>query len=385
MAEVRIEHLIKIFPGGTRAVDDVSLHVADGEFLVLLGPSGCGKTTTLRSVAGLERQTSGNIFIGDRLVNDLSPADRDIAFVFQFYALYPHLKAYDNIAFPLRAAGRPKAEVDSRVRKAAQLLKIDHLLNRTPNRLSGGEQQRVALARAMVRTPQVFLMDEPLTNLDSSLRADVRVEVKHLQQELGVTTLYVTHDQTEAMSLGHRIAVMNLGVLQQAGTPLDVYNHPATLFVAGFIGSPPMNFVDVRLADGPALVNSTAAFRLPIDAALADKLAPRAYSTDSVLPFTLGIRSEDLRIVSEPAAGDPSAGSPLPSVGDFAGQALPAEVYAREPLGDETIYGLRFAGGHVMLAKALPTLELEFGQAVGVVFERSRLHVFDTASGQALR
>ncbi len=371
MAEVRIERLVKIFPGGgggTRAVDDVSLRVADGEFLVLLGPSGCGKTTTLRSVAGLERQTSGDIFIGDRLVNDLSPADRDIAFVFQFYALYPHLKAYDNIAFPLRAAGRPKAEVDERVHKSAQLLKIDHLLNRRPDRLSGGEQQRVALARAMVRRPQVFLMDEPLTNLDSSLRADVRVEVKHLQQELGVTTLYVTHDQTEAMSLGHRIAVMNLGVLQQVGTPLDVYNHPATLFVAGFIGSPPMNFVDVRLADGPALVNSTAAFQLPIDAALADQLASRAYSTDSVLPFTLGIRSEDLRIVTDPATGD-----------------LAAEVYAREPLGDETIYGLRFAGGHVMLAKAPPTLDLDMGQAIGVNFDRARLHVFDTANGQALR
>jgi multiple sugar transport system ATP-binding protein len=234
MAEVRIHHLVKIFAGasgGKPAVDDVSLHVADGEFLVMLGPSGCGKTTTLRSVAGLERQTSGDIFIGDRLVNDLSPADRDIAFVFQFYALYPHLKAYDNIAFPLRAAGQQKAEVAERVHKAAQTLKIDHLLDRTPNRLSGGEQQRVALARAMVRRPQVFLMDEPLTNLDSSLRAEVRVEIKLLQAELGVTTLYVTHDQTEAMSLGHRIAVMNLGVLQQVGTPLEVYDHPATLFV----------------------------------------------------------------------------------------------------------------------------------------------------------
>ncbi len=364
MAEVRIEHLTKIFTGargGTRAVDDVSLRVADGEFLVMLGPSGCGKTTTLRSVAGLERQTGGDIFIGDRLVNDLPPADRDIAFVFQFYALYPHLKAYENIAFPLRAAGRPKAEVDERVRKVAATLTIDHLLERTPNRLSGGEQQRVALARAMVRRPQVFLMDEPLTNLDSSLRADVRVEIKHLQQELGTTTMYVTHDQIEAMALGHRIAVMNLGVLQQLGTPLEVYDHPATLFVAGFIGSPPMNFVDVKLVDGPALVNDTAAFHLPIDAALAG-LLPRGPA------LKLGIRSEDLRLQVDPAGGD-----------------LPAEVYTREPLGDETIYGLRFAGGHVVLAKTPPTLELDIGQTVGVGFERSRLHVFDTVSGQALR
>jgi multiple sugar transport system ATP-binding protein len=361
MAEIKIEHLVKIFPGDTRAVDGISLHIADGEFLVLLGPSGCGKTTTLRCVAGLERQTSGDIWIGDRLVNDLAPADRDIAFVFQFYALYPHLRAYDNIAFPLQAAGKPKAEVEARVHKAAQLLKIENLLGHRPNRLSSGEQQRVALGRAIVRRPQVFLLDEPLTNLDASLRADMRVELKHLQQELGTTTLYVTHDQTEAMSMGQRIAVMNMGKLEQAGTPLEVYNHPATLFVAGFIGSPPMNFLDVTLDDGPALVNSSGEFHLPIDAALTEKLAPKT-------PLKLGVRSEDLHIVTDPAAGD-----------------LPAEVYVREPLGDETIYGLRFAGGHVMLAKAPPTLELDTGQGVGVNFERSRLHIFDTASGKALR
>jgi sn-glycerol 3-phosphate transport system ATP-binding protein/multiple sugar transport system ATP-binding protein len=360
MAEVRIDHLVKIFPGGTRAVDDVSLRVPDGEFFVLLGPSGCGKTTTLRSVAGLERQTRGDIFIGDRLVNDLSPADRDIAFVFQFYALYPHLKAYDNIAFPLRAAGQPRDQIGERVHKAAQTLKIDHLLDRTPNRLSGGEQQRVALARAMVRRPQVFLMDEPLTNLDSSLRAEVRVEIKHLQAELGVTTLYVTHDQTEAMSLGHRIAVMNLGVLQQVGSPLEVYDHPATLFVAGFIGSPPMNFVDVTLDGGPALVSRDGGLRLPVDAALAGSLP-----TGQAL--RLGVRSEDVHLK---AAG---------------GADLQAEVYAREPLGDETIYSLRVAGEHLLLAKAPPTLELERGQTVGLDVDRARLHVFEIASGRALR
>ncbi len=361
MAEVKIEHLVKIFPGGTVAVNDISLHIADGEFLVLLGPSGCGKTTTLRCVAGLERQTSGDIRIGDQLVNDLRPADRDIAFVFQFYALYPHLRAYDNIAFPLRAAGAPKAEADERVHKAARLLKIDYLLGRRPGRLSSGEQQRVALGRAIVRRPQAFLLDEPLTNLDASLRADMRVELKHLQQELGTTTLYVTHDQTEAMSMGRRIAVMNLGKLEQAGTPLEVYNHPATLFVAGFIGSPPMNFLDVTVNDGPALVNSGGEFRLPIDTNLAEKLPPKT-------PLKLGARSEDLHIVPDPAAGD-----------------LRAEVYVREPLGDETIYGLRFAGGHLMLAKAPATLELDVGQGVGVNLESSRLHVFDAASGKALR
>jgi multiple sugar transport system ATP-binding protein len=360
MAEIRIENLVKIFPNGTVAVNGVSLNIADGEFFVLLGPSGCGKTTTLRCVAGLEHQTEGDIFIGDRVVNDLPPADRDIAFVFQFYALYPHLKAYDNIAFPLRAARVSKDEVDARVHKVAQTLKIDYALNRRPKRLSSGEQQRVALGRAMVRRPQVFLLDEPLTNLDASLRSDLRVELKHLQLELGATTLYVTHDQTEAMSMGHRIAVMNEGYLEQAGTPMEVYNHPATLFVAGFIGSPPMNFIEVTLEDGPALVNSSE-FRLPIDAAGAEKLPART-------PLKLGVRSENLHVVTDPAAGD-----------------LRAEVYVCEPLGDETIYGLRFAGGHVMLAKAPPTLELEIGQNVGVEFDRAHIHVFDTESGKALR
>ncbi len=363
MAEVRIEHLVKIFPAaapGTQAVDDLTLTVKDGEFLVLLGPSGCGKTTTLRCVAGLEHQTSGNIFIGDRFVNNLRPADRDIAFVFQFYALYPHLKASDNIAFPLRAAGYPKAEVDERVRKVSALLKIGHLLNRTPSRLSGGEQQRVALARAMVRRPQVFLMDEPLTNLDPALRADVRVEIKHLQQDLGTTTLYITHDQTEAMALGHRIAVMDRGVLQQVGSPLEVYDHPATLFVAGFIGSVPMNFMDVTLVNGPALVSDETPFRLGIDPVLAEKILHQV--------FTMGIRSEDLQVITDPAAGD-----------------VQAEVYAREPLGDETIYGVRLAGGKVLLARTPSALELDMGQPVGLNFSRSRLHLFDKVSGKAWR
>lgn len=361
MAEIRIENLVKIFPNGTVAVNGVSLTIADGEFFVLLGPSGCGKTTTLRCVAGLERQTEGDIFIGEVLVNDLPPADRDIAFVFQFYALYPHLRAYDNIAFPLRAARVPKAEVDARVHKIAQLLKIDYALGRRPKRLSSGEQQRVALGRAIVRRPQVFLLDEPLTNLDASLRSDMRVELKRLQHELGTTTLYVTHDQTEAMSMGHRIAVMNLGHLEQVGTPLEIYNRPASLFVAGFIGSPPMNFIDVTLEELPVLVDSSGEFRLPIDASQAGKLATKK-------TLRLGIRSENLHIVIDPAAGD-----------------LPAEVYVCEPLGDETIYGLRFAGGHVMLATAPPTLELDTGQNVGVNFDRSHLHVFDMETGGALR
>src|SRR5258707_8633374 len=247
MAQVTIKVMVKRFPNGALAVANLNLSVADGEFLVLLGRSGCGKTTTLRSIAGLERQTSADILIGDRIVNDLPPGLRDIAFVFQFYALYPHMSVYDNIAFPLRAAQVKPDEVDRRVKNVAQQLRIEHVLKRRPNQLASGDQQRVALGRAMVRRPQVFLMDEPLTNLDASLRADMRVELKHLQSDLGVTMIYVTHDQTEAMSMGQRIAVMNLGILQQVGAPLDIYERPQTLFVAGFIGNPPMTLVNVSL------------------------------------------------------------------------------------------------------------------------------------------
>jgi len=361
MAEIRVEHLVKEFPGGTLAVDDVNIHVSDGEFLVMLGPSGCGKTTTLRSVAGLERQSSGNIFIGDRLVDDLPPADRDIAFVFQFYALYPHLSAYDNIAFPLRAAKVSKSEIDERVRRIAQMLKIDHLLKRKPNRLSAGEQQRVALGRAIIRRPQVFLLDEPLTNMDAALRVEMRTELKRLHQEVGTTTLYVTHDQTEAMSLGQRVAVMNQGKLEQLGTPLEIYDHPATLFVAGFIGSQPMNFVDVTLAEGPALVDEKGAFRLPIPESVAKKLTVGA-------PLRMGIRSEDVEIVPE-----------------LSSSSIPAEVVVAEPLGDETIFCMRAAGGHLILSKAPPTLEMQSGQKAGLQFDLDRLHVFDVATGKALR
>lgn len=364
MAGVRIENLVKIFPGGTRAVDGISFQVVNGEFLVMLGPSGCGKTTTLRSVAGLEHQTSGDIFIGSRLVNDLPPADRDIAFVFQFYALYPHLKVYDNIAFPLKAAGVPKEEIHQRVRSVAKMLKIDDLLNRRPSRLPAGEQQRVALGRAIIRRPQVFLLDEPLTNLDPAMRVEMRGELKRLHQEIGTTTLYVTHDQTEAMSLGQRVAVMNQGKLEQIDTPLDIYNHPASLFVAGFIGSPPMNFVEVRLAGdahGLALVNSDQAFCLPIEPDLASQLP----AGDALI---LGVRSEDLHVASDLSRGE-----------------IRAEVEIYEPLGDENIYSLRFAGGHKLLAKSPPTLELEPGTPVSVHFDQNRLHIFNAGTGKALR
>lgn len=229
MAGIEVTALHKRYPDGTVAVDHVDLSIGDGELFVMLGPSGCGKTTTLRAMAGLERQTTGDIRIGNTLVNDLPPAERDIAMVFQFYALYPHLRTRDNLAFPLRAEGLPKAEVRERVDEAARLMRLGPLLDRRPRRLSGGEQQRVALARALVRRPRAFLMDEPLTNLDAELRADMRTEIKHLQGELGTTMVYVTHDQVEAMSLGHRIAILNKGRVEQIGTPLEVYDRPASL------------------------------------------------------------------------------------------------------------------------------------------------------------
>ena len=362
MAEIRIQNLTKQF-GDFTAVKDLNLTIADGEFLILLGPSGCGKTTTLRSIAGLERQTSGDIFIGGRKVNELSPGDRDIAMVFQFYALYPHLTAYDNIAFPLRASNRPASEIDASVGRAAKLLRIEYLLKRKPNRMSGGEQQRVALGRAIVRRPSAFLMDEPLTNLDAKLRADMRAEIKHLQRELNTTMVYVTHDQTEAMSMAQRIAVMNQGVLQQVGTPLGIYDHPATLFVAGFIGSPPMNFVDVALKDGeaPMLTNVRGDFKLLLAPQLRNMLMEKQNAN-----LRMGIRSEDVQVIPNPADGD-----------------LKAQVYVREPLGDEIIYDLKI-GDQMLRAKAPPTLRLNVGDRAGLKFDQTRLHLFDLKTEQAI-
>ncbi|NWF69728.1 MAG: ABC transporter ATP-binding protein [Chloroflexi bacterium] len=364
MAEVRFLNVVKRFStksGDVLAVDQVNLEVADGEFLVLLGPSGCGKTTTLRMVAGLETATSGDIFIGSRRVNDLAPGERDIAFVFQFYALYPHLSVRDNIAFPLRAQRISREEVDKRVQDVAQRLKIEHILKRRPNRLPSGEQQRVALGRAMVRQPQVFLMDEPLTNLDASLRADMRVELKHLQHELGTTMLYVTHDQTEAMSMSHRIAVMNLGVLQQVGTPLEIYNHPQTLFVALFIGSPPMNMMTCTLSEGRHLQAKVGNLRLTLSS------THRLLSQEREQNVAFGVRSEDVHIQSADRASD-----------------VMGTVLVREPLGDETIYQVDVGGESALLVKALPREVFQPGERVGLTIDPERIHLFEAATGKSL-
>jgi len=364
MASVTIDGLTKSYTDDAPlAVNDLDLAITDGEFLVLLGPSGCGKTTTLRCIAGLETVTGGDIHIGEVMVNDLPPADRDIAFVFQFYALYPHKNAYDNIAFPLRAMKVPEDEVAKRVTDVAKLLRIEHVLGRRPRGMPSGEQQRIALGRAIIRHPQVFLMDEPLTNLDASLRADMRVELKHLCTELETTTVYVTHDQTEAMSMADRIAIMNLGVLQQVGSPLEVYDEPATLFVAGFIGTPPMNLIGVHRADD-GVTDPSGAIRLT---GSRFSNLPDVGAANGSEPFVLGVRSEDLKLV------DPT------HVSDAEGTVLVVE-----PLGDEIIYEVDVAG-EVLLAKTEPTLRLAPGENVGLRFDRDRLHIFDAVGEQAIR
>jgi ABC-type sugar transport system ATPase subunit len=343
MAEVLVKRLRKEFPDGTVAVEELDLEIGDGELFVLLGPSGCGKTTTLRCVAGLEHETSGRIVIGDEVVSGLRPSQRDIAMVFQFYALYPHMSVRDNLAFPLRAAKRPAAEVDERVTESARMLRLEPFLDRRPGKLSGGEQQRVALGRAMVRHPKAFLMDEPLTNLDAELRADMRAELKHVQQRLNSTMIYVTHDQTEAMALGHRIAIMNNGRLEQLGAPMEVYDRPATLFAARFIGSPPMNLIEAEVTNG----HLTAAGGLTI--AAPDGVRGRVIA---------GVRPENLTV----SESDPGGAR--------------GRVVSREALGDETIYVVETEAG-LLNVRMPPTARFAEDQAVSVRHEGAAPPVYD--------
>jgi multiple sugar transport system ATP-binding protein len=332
--------------------------------MVFLGPSGCGKTTTLRCISGLERPEGGTIRIGDTVVTNMSPAVRDIAMVFQFYALYPHMSARDNIAFPLQARRMPKDEIQRRVEEVARVLRIEHLLHRRPRQLSGGEQQRVALGRAMVRRPKVFLMDEPLTNLDAKLRSEMRAELKRLQKDLNATTVYVTHDQVEAMSMGDRIGVMKQGGVEQIGTPDEVYNHPASLFVAGFVGSPAMNFLPAEYLDGanPTLHLAGGAFALPVDAQWASAIRERATGNT----FTFGIRSEDIALYTQPGA-----------------DRIPSEVYVMEPLGDVNLFDLKL-GQHIIKAKTLPNFRLRIGDGVWLQPDRAKMHLFDAQTERAV-
>jgi multiple sugar transport system ATP-binding protein len=362
MARVVLEGVRKIYQdkGAVHvAVHGIDLEVREGEFLVLVGPSGCGKTTTLRMVAGLESISAGTITIGDRVVNEVPAKDRDIAMVFQNYALYPHLTVRDNLGFALKLRKQPSATIEARVREAAQLLSIEELLDRKPRQLSGGQRQRVALGRAIVRHPQVFLFDEPLSNLDAKFRVQMRRELAALRRRLGTTTIYVTHDQVEAMSLGDRIVVMHQGLVQQIGTPLDIYDRPANLFVAGFLGTPPMNQIRGRLArrDGPAFVADEGGLSLQLPA---DSVIPGV----SKGPVVLGLRPEAIRA--------------RPGTPGFEGT-----VEFVEPLGYESVVTLNAAGTPVTMrveANATPSV----GQTLACSVEPGVMHWFDAGSGVRL-
>jgi multiple sugar transport system ATP-binding protein len=354
---LQIEKLGKRF-GATHALRDFWLDVGDGEFLVLLGPSGCGKTTCLRTVAGLEQPDEGRILLGGRDVTYLEPRERDMAMVFQSYALYPHLNVYENIAFPLRVRKRAESEIEKQVKQAAERLGLAELLKRRPRELSGGQRQRVALARAIVRRPNAFLFDEPLSNLDAKLRVEMRAELKRLQHELGVTSIYVTHDQAEAMTLGRRLAVLKDGVLVQAGEPEEVYLRPANLFVAAFLGSPSMNFLPGRVdTAGRRFVANGMSIALSPEQL--DRLPDGA-------PVTLGVRPENVEVSRQPRQG-----------------WLAGRVYVSESMGNENLV-VAEAGGCRISCRTIPEMRLDFEASIWLFFRSDRLHFFDTASGKSL-
>lgn len=363
MAEIRLNNIVKKFDD-VIAINKVSFEIEDREFLVMLGPSGCGKTTTLRSIAGLEHPQEGDIFIGSRHVNRLAPADRDIAFVFQFYALYPHLTVQNNIAFPLKATKVEPAEIEQRVAKVAQMLRIEHILDRKPSILSGGEMQRVAIGRSMIRRPQAFLMDEPMSNLDAKLRIDMRTELKSLQQQLGTTTVYVTHDQVEAMSMADRIAIMDQGQLQQVGRPTHVYNQPKNLFVAGFMGNPAMNLLPCHL--------ESADQRIKIDHTDFVIKLPQ-YHLNLIRPdisknLVFGIRPEHISLSTTPTTSE-----------------LQAKVHLVEPLGSANIVDILLSqestNKFVLLrVRTHPTVTPSPGQTVWLQIDPEKIHIFDRST-----
>ena len=371
MAEIEFDHVSKVYPDGTRAVDDATLRIEDGEFVILVGPSGCGKTTALRMVAGLEEITSGELRIGGRRVNEVDAPDRDVALVFQNYALYPHMSVQDNIGFPLRIERVKKAEKTARVGEVAALLGIDDLLARRPRELSGGQRQRVAMGRALIRHPQVFLMDEPLSNLDARLRVQMRAELSKLHRRLGVTTLYVTHDQTEAMTLGQRVAVLNAGVIQQVATPQELYRAPVNTFVAGFIGSPAMNFVNGRVTNGAVAIGD---IRLDL---------PRRFREGRAADAT------DVLVGLRPEAFQDAVGADVPRVS--------AEIEVTEQLGHETNAYFRIAGieaaaigeravelAGALIARLGPRTPAEPGKQIPLSIDADALHLFDPATGRSL-
>jgi len=373
MARVRLEGIRKMYQDSTVAVHGVDLDVADGEFVVLVGPSGCGKSTTLRMIAGLESITAGKLMIGDRVVNDVPPKDRDIAMVFQSYALYPHMTVRDNLAFALKLRGNSKAEIDKRVQQVATVLGIHDFLDRTPRQLSGGQRQRVALGRAIVRQPQVFLFDEPLSNLDAQLRVQMRREIARLHQELEATMIYVTHDQVEAMTLGDRIVVMNKGHVKQIDSPMNLYDHPQNRFVAGFIGSPAMNFVDgtIMASDSLRFIAEGNAFTFAVPASLAERIQGLEGRS-----LTLGIRPEDVSVAIESG----------PTI--FLGESTivhppitaPACLDLVEALGNE-VFVYATVGARSITARVAPQPLPSLGKPITLAFDLAKAHFFDRESG----
>ena len=350
MARVLLKNISKSW-GSAVGVKQMSLDIADGEFLVLLGPSGCGKTTTMRMVAGLEDPSTGEVWIGDRCVNGLEPKDRDVAMVFQSYGLYPNMTVFENISFPLRIRGMPAAQIKPAVLKAAAQVELTDFLDRRPKELSGGQRQRVALARAIVRQPKVFLMDEPLSNLDAKLRVTMRSHIKHLHHELGVTTIYVTHDQIEAMTLADRVVVMSRAEIQQIGTPEVIYNQPANLFVAGFIGSPSMNLIAGALRDG--------VFEAP-------GVSVPGFGTQSLPDVVLGVRAEDMAVTAPEQA------------------QIRAEVFSFELTGDSTLVMVRI-GEQVVTARAGKDYRVRIGDPAGFAVRAQQCHIFDGQTQNRLR
>jgi multiple sugar transport system ATP-binding protein len=348
MAEITLRGVTRAW-GSVVGVDSIDLDIRDKEFMVFLGPSGCGKTTTMRMIAGLSDPTSGEILIDGEVVNDVDARDRDVAMVFQSYALYPNMSIYENIRFPLRMRKVPAADHDRLVRKAAKMVELGDYLDRKPRQLSGGQRQRAAVARAVVREPRVFLMDEPLSNLDAQLRLSMRVQLKHIQRELKTTTIYVTHDQTEAITLADRIVIMNNGRIQQIGTPDEIYNLPQNVFVAGFIGSPPMNLIPGRLESGTFI---------------ADRVRIAGLSA-TARSATLGVRPEDLALAASEKAD------------------LAATLYAVEPMGDHTLATASVAG-RLLTAKVARDFRQAIDTPVGFTVARDRVHLFDGESGERL-
>jgi multiple sugar transport system ATP-binding protein len=359
MSNLRIENLAKKYEN-MKALDNFSLEIKSGEFMVLLGPSGCGKTTAVRCIAGLISPSSGQIYIGDQLVNDLPPKDRDVAMVFQNFALYPHMSVYDNIAFPLKMKKKSKLYIEQKINDVANLLGMKDLLGRRPKELSGGQMQRVALGRALVREPKVFLMDEPLSNLDAQLRMYMRTEIKKLQKKVGITTLYITHDQIEAMSMADKVAIMNRGLLQQVGEPQEVYNQPTNTFVAGFIGSPSMNFLECILVKDPTgvhLESDGISFNLP------------NITTSKPLPHrvTIGMRPKDISILEDES---------------YADITMKGEITFIEMLGDDSIIEVKMGSSLIKVTNADSNLDVTVGRIIKLGIPYSKVHFFDINGGR---